>query len=501
MKRLMIAATLSVGIGIFLGVLLVSNISPENLTNLFANENTVIGTEAAPVSPTEQSLALNKAMVEVSDAVIPTVVFINVETEVKFDEDELEQMPEFFRFFAPEERGSEGQGSGVVISEDGYIVTNNHVVENATNKGITVTMNDKKVYQAKLVGTDPLTDLAVIKIEPDQPLKAAHFGEIEDVQIGQLAFAVGNPLGLNSTMTMGIISAIGRGQLGGRSSAYSVENYIQTDAAINPGNSGGGLYNINGSLIGINTAIATRTGTYIGYGFAIPIDLVKSVIDDLIEDGRINRGYIGVQIRSLRDDVEAKGFELDEVTGALVTNVVEGGAAEKANVMTGDIILEVNGKKINSSNELQGTIVLYRAGDTVDLTIWRDGEEIYKKVTLQANEEEEQVVFNEEPEEENDSDEPVKFDDLGFSISPLTNEIEKQFEIDYGVYVTDVERYSHASDRGLFPRGVIFMAGKEKVNSTGELKDIIASSAPGDILLLHVKYNETNQIVALEIPG
>jgi len=499
MKRALILSILSISIGIFIGIFLVSNISPSMLKSIFGSEKPVIGAEIPPISKDESINLLNRAFNEASKAVIPTVVYINVETEATRPPND--SFHDFFEFFEgpSQPRRSRGSGSGVIISHDGYIVTNNHVVENASNRGIKVITTDKREFTAKLIGTDPTTDLAVLKIEADN-LPVAHFGNVEDLNIGDLVLAVGNPLGLNSTVTHGIISAIGRGQLG--RGGYNVENYIQTDAAINPGNSGGGLYNLYGSLIGINTAIATGTGTYIGYGFAIPIDIVNAVVSDLIEDGKVNRGYIGVYIKSV-DELFARRLGLEEVSGVFIEGVVPGGAAEKAGLQASDVILEVDGKPVNTTNELQSSIVFYRAGDKIKLTIWRDKQKIFKEVTLISREDDDVAVAaprqREEPKQA-EKQGPIKLDNLGFTVEPLTNEIKSEYEVKNGVIVTQVERFSPAADRGLFRSGVITHIDKEEVKSPGQLENIIKSKESGEVILVEVRYPERNQIIAIQIP-
>jgi len=305
-KKPIVSAVLLIGIGIIFGVALVSTFNTGGIGSAFA-ANKEIGAKQAPVTLSPQVQALNDAMVNASKSVNATVVNIKVVTESKIDK---KQFRDFFRFFGnPEDmqggeegetQKSEGAGSGVIISSDGYIITNNHVVDQAKEDGMTVILSDKKEYKAKLIGKDPLTDIAVIKIDATN-LPVAHIGNSDEVAIGEMVIAVGNPLGLNSTVTSGIVSAIGRGQLGLNRDRYAVENLIQTDAAINPGNSGGGLFNLKGSLIGINNAIATRTGGYMGYGFAIPSNLMKAVALDLIEDGKVDRGYIGISLRPVDD--------------------------------------------------------------------------------------------------------------------------------------------------------------------------------------------------------
>ncbi len=465
-----------------------------------------IGAKQAPVQLSEQVDQLNKAFEDASNAVIPTVVSVSVVIESDMSEDPMrQQFREFFEFFGhPVPKGDDGvfesqaSGSGVIISTDGYIVTNYHVVKDA--KEITVTTNDKKEHTAELIGSDPLTDLAVLKIDGDD-YRPAHFADIEDVKIGELVIAVGNPMGLNSTVTAGIVSAIGRGGLAllRERGPAAVENFIQTDAAINPGNSGGGLFNLKGSLIGINTAIATRTGTYIGYGFAIPVDLVKAVVLDLIEDGKIDRGFIGVTIRSL-DEVMAKSLGLDKVEGVLVNDIMENSGAEEAGIEPGDVIIEIDGKKVKESNELQNFVAKKRAGDKVKLTIIRDGKKITKTVTLKARDEDTFVENSGGKAGEKTDDVVKKFEKLGFSVRSLKDDEKEALDVKYGVMVTDVKPNSPAWKRGLMPVGVIVKAGKVKVKSLNDLKKAFAEKKSGDAIMLQVQYKGQLSMIAVEIP-
>lgn len=472
-------------------------------SSLFAQNLPKIGADKAPVVMNDAVKALNNAMVAVSEAVKPTVVAISVETKSSSSRGNMPEFHEFFKFFGmpdePEHRGR-GAGSGVIITEDGYIVTNSHVVENAVEDGIKVTTYDRKEHKAKLIGRDPLTDLAVIKIEGDG-YPVAHFGNIDDVKIGQFVIAVGNPLGLNFTVTSGIVSAIGRGLMSNRRDPYSVENFIQTDAPINPGNSGGGLFDLSGSLVGINTAIATQTGTYIGYGFAIPVDLTKSVILDLIDDGKVNRGYLGVVINTV-DELTARNLGLDKIEGVLVNDVLKNSPADKAGVEIGDVILEIDGKIVNTSNELQALIAQKRVGDKLSVSLWRNKKKVTKTVTLESRdgdvaEDTSSPKKGEKP--ETTKNEPVKFDNLGFTVAPLTNEQKKEYDVSSGVFITNVQRFTHAQERGLMPNGVITKVDRKDLKSTGELKKIIDDKKPGETVMFQVKYKERNQIVALEI--
>lgn len=288
-------------------------------------------------------------------------------------------MPEMFRdffgdgFFNPGMPGGNqpmvGTGSGVIISEDGYIVTNNHVIANADD--IEISLQDNRIYKADVIGTDPSTDLALLKIE-EKNLPVVQFTDSDKVDVGQWVLAVGNPMGLNSTVTAGIISAKGR-NINILRDRYAVENFIQTDAAINPGNSGGALVNLSGDLVGINTAIASTTGSFSGYGFAIPANIVSKVVTDLKEYGLVQRGVLGVFIRSVDGNL-AKEKDLNFTQGVYVDSLIASSAAEEAGVLPGDVILEVEGVPVKSSPELQGMIARFRPGQTVNLLVDRAGE-------------------------------------------------------------------------------------------------------------------------------
>lgn len=289
----------------------------------------------------------------------------------------------FFRG-APQEQ--KATGSGVIISEDGYIVTNNHVIADASK--IEVTLNNKKTYSAKLVGTDPATDIAVLKIE-ETDLPAIILGNSEEVKIGEWVLAVGNPFNLTSTVTAGIVSAKSRNinilQGNATDKVFPIESFIQTDAAVNPGNSGGALVNTQGELIGINTAIASNTGSYSGYSFAVPVNLVKKVTVDLMQYGTVQRAFLGVNIREM-DQALANELNIDQTNGVYVAGVVEGGAADEADIKTGDIIVGIEGIDINTSPELLENIGQYRPGEKVNIRLIREGSEILIPVELKNSE-------------------------------------------------------------------------------------------------------------------
>ncbi len=515
-KRSLLTAVGLIGVGIVFGVILMTSFGSNAIEGLFA-AGTELGAGQPPAPAPAAVKALNDQFVAVSGAVTKSVVSI----AVKADRSKSGGMSpnNFFRFFGPdgeegmedmfpEPDGGDAAGSGVIITADGYVVTNNHVVEDAKEGGITVTTADQKEYKARLVGRDPLTDLAVLKIEGT--FAPAHFAQRSDIRIGEWVIAVGNPLGLKSTVTTGIVSAMGRGIgiVGTKDGSfernrYAVENFIQTDAAINPGNSGGGLFNLNGSLVGINTAIASRTGVNAGYGFAIPIDMVKSVALDIMEDGKVQRGYIGVEITSV-DEASAKAVGLATVSGVNVNKVVPGGAAESAGLEVGDVILDVDGKSVKTSNDLQNEIVLRRAGDRVNLKIWRDGRAITKTVTLRALDGDTPIASNEGRAGETTTktpDEPVSFKNLGFTATPLTASQESSFSTSNGVYVSKVDRSGAVARRGLRQGTVILKADGKQVDSPAQLQRILSSKKPGDGVMFVVKEQDgTKQAITVEVP-
>ncbi len=458
-----------------------------------------LGTSNPPVNLDADATSFSKAFIEVAEKVTPQIVQIDVASEMKNNPHE-----NFFFFpfkdMPKEERGS---GSGIIISPDGYIVTNNHVVENASK--VTVGLYDKRTFDAKVIGTDPLTDLAVIKIDAKN-LPAAYLGDSDALKVGQWVMAIGNPLSLSSTVTAGIVSAKGRGQLGLINDRYGVEDFIQTDAAINPGNSGGALVDLSGAVVGINSAIAASgTGTYIGYGFAIPINLVKSVIKDLIAHGKVTRGYIGIEISNINDAL-ARSLGMNKPKGIMVQKLVAGGSAESAGIKEGDVILKIDGKDVNKTNELQSYIAGKSAGTKVDLTIFRDGKEIDKTVTLKARDEnnKSQPVADLKNKSENGSEKAAttaSFDQIGLSIRNLTSNDKAQYKVSHGVMITDVKPLSAAEDQSLAPGIVIVEADKRQVNNIGDFKEAVKDKKGSAVLLKVKDLQGRTRFIGLEIPN
>ncbi|MCX8010924.1 MAG: trypsin-like peptidase domain-containing protein, partial [Ignavibacteria bacterium] len=386
-RKKILATTLLVLIGIVFGVVLTSGF---NLVKVGMG-NVEIGASKPYVNIDQDYKKLSQAFIEVSKAIKPSIVAIDVAAKKSLDIPGHEFFKDFPFFFKdiPDEQIIQGSGSGVIISSDGYIVTNNHVVADA--KTVNVTLHDKRKFTAEVVGTDPLTDLAVVKIDA-KDLQPAYLGNSDKVEVGEWVIAIGNPLNLTYTVTAGIISAYGRGiGIISQTDRYGIEDFIQTDAAINPGNSGGALVNLNGEVIGINTAIASKTGYYQGYGFAIPINIVKTVSKDLIEFGKVKRGYIGVQIESV-SDATAKSLGLDKAKGVIVQALVEDGAAKDAGIEVGDVILSIDDREVSSPSDLQGYIATKHQGDKVKLKIYRDGKTFDKWITLKQRKEDKEVV-------------------------------------------------------------------------------------------------------------
>ena len=321
--------------------------------------------------------------VSVSEIATPAVVHIKTITKSVSRGPSMNPFDDFFGpGFRMPEQGSPQQasGSGVVINSDGYIVTNNHVVDKADK--VEVVLNDKRTYVAELLGVDPETDLALLKIE-ESDLPFLNLGNSDDLNIGEWVVAVGNPFNLTSTVTAGIVSAKGRNinLLRQRGGEYAIENFIQTDAAVNPGNSGGALVNTRGELIGINTAIASQTGSYSGYSFAIPINLAKKIIADLRDYGEVKRAILGVRIQDITQELaDEKG--LDSLNGVYIPAVSEGGSAEKAGIKDGDVILKIDEEYVNKSSELQEQISKYHPGDKINVLILRDKKQKEIEATL-----------------------------------------------------------------------------------------------------------------------
>jgi Do/DeqQ family serine protease len=423
----------------------------------------------------------------VADRVIPTVVYITTVVQLENGKASGEE-DDFWDRLRP--RRARTVGSGVLVSENGYIVTNNHVIEGAVDEGILVTLNDKRLFDARIVGTDPTTDLAILKVD-GEALPAVTFGNSNEVNVGEWVLAVGNPLSLRSTVTAGIVSALSRQvQIPGETAnQLRVDSFIQTDAAINKGNSGGPLVNTSGELVGINTAIATQSGSNQGYGFAVPSNLVRKVMEDLIEFGEVHRALLGVSIVSV-DFERAQELGLPSVKGVEIMGLSDGGAAQRHNIQQNDIILAVNGNMVNESNELQEKIAVKRPGETVRLKIWRNSSIIEREVELGRLQSSGPMFAGreeEEPPAEDGIDNPhggIAFAtfDLGFKVMTLSipgNTGTKD------LIIAEIFSDSEAARQGLKEGYIIRQVNGEPVESLDELEKQLApgSDDTGAIML------------------
>lgn len=418
--------------------------------------------------------------------VTPTVVYIetiitNSRRRSRNEEEEEEEDGFWERFLPPR---AHSVGSGVLITRDGYILTNNHVIEDAVRDGISVTLNDKRTFDARIVGRDASTDLAVIKIDGSD-LPSIVMGNSDEVEVGEWVLAIGNPFRLRSTVTAGIVGALSR-DVQIINDEYRIESFIQTDAAINRGNSGGALVNTSGELIGINTAIATQSGSYQGYGFAVPSNLALKIARDIIEFGEAKRGLMGVQIQTV-DAQTAERIGMDEIRGVMISGVV-GEAAEKAGLRPDDIILEVNGESVNESNLLQERVAMFRPDDEVTLTIWRSGNVFEQSLTLQERKVTEPIssqIDNFDDEEELEEWEEIpergyeggiehqRFDSFGITLRALaTPENPDQFNI----YVYRVQPNSEAWSKGIPKNAELLELNGIKVNNLRDVEKEISNS-------------------------
>lgn len=438
-------------------------------------------TSAVPAQPVDLTYAAEKSL--------PSVVHILSTKNSKVQTVEVESDPfsdffgDPFGFFGnPQGNGGkqkrsvrtpkqQGSGSGVIISADGYIVTNNHVVADADE--LTVTLNDNKEYSARIIGTDKTTDLALIKIE-GKNLPAITIANSENIKVGEWVLAVGNPFNLTNTVTAGIVSAKGR-------SLYrnGVESFIQTDAAINPGNSGGALVNTRGELIGINAMLYSQTGSFSGYGFAIPTSIMNKVVDDLKKYGTVQRAVIGIQGQDVKNYVDAqkdkdKDVDLGTMEGIYVAKVTEGSAAEEAGLKTGDVIVAVDGKNVSKMAELQEILAQKRPGDKVSLTYLRDKKKSTKTVTLKNEQGNTKVV------------QKADLDVLGGNFREVTAETKRQLNISYGLEVTKISN-GKLKDRGMVKGFVIQRVNDTPMKTIEDLQQVVKEASTSREPVLYIQ--------------
>ena len=487
-KQRLMRYLLLVFAGIAVGALVFSNVEFNlslNRPTLSSRPNFASATNNIENYPIQSLKGFNEAFVQIAESATPTVVTIFTETTLR------RRVMSPFNFFgtpfddffgSPEERVPNGRkqvqrglGSGVIVTADGYILTNNHVVDGAET--VYIRTSDNRRIDAKVIGKDPKTDLAVIKVNAKN-LKPVIIGDSDKLRVGEWVIAIGSPLGENlaRTVTQGIVSAKGRANVG----LADYEDFIQTDAAINPGNSGGALVNINGELIGINTAIASRTGGFEGIGFAVPSNMARKVLTSLITTGKVERGYMGITIQDIDENLAA-AMHLRASEGVLVGTVGEGTPAAKSGLKTGDVILDFNGRKVTSSVELRNLIAAQSPGSIVKIRVQREGSERIITVHLEALPVKESVASRGSEEAVNSS--------LGFRAEELTAERARKFNLKTTagkVVITAIDPSSNAYMAGLRSGDVILSVNKSAVSSFAEFTALLNKVKSGDLLFLLV---------------
>ncbi len=424
----------------------------------------------------------SRAFSEIVSAVSPAVVNISSTKTIRRQPSPFDELFDFLQPF-PDGRSrrwkEQSLGSGVIVTPDGYIVTNNHVIEKADD--IRVFFVDKRNYKARIVGADPKTDIAIIKIDA-KDLPVLQWGDSDGLQVGEFVLAIGNPFGLSNTVTMGIVSAIGRTDVG----IADYENFIQTDAAINPGNSGGPLVNMKGELIGINTAIFSKTGGYQGIGFAVPSNMVKNVIDQLIKKGKVVRGWIGVTIQEITPEIAEK-FGMKTADGVIITEIAKGGPAYNAGLLRGDIILEFNDRKIKDASLLRNMVAQTEINQQVKLKILRQGQEINVILTVKELPSKEiQMVPSSSSTEDFNAANNVFF---GVTVTDINPVIAKQLRIDpneNGVVIVKIQPGSLAEDSGLRKGDVIQEIDRRRINNINDFNKVVSQLSPNTPVLLFI---------------
>jgi Do/DeqQ family serine protease len=437
-----------------------------NEINVVSSPVVISPPQKIQVSKTPVDQLKNKSSFELAaKQTVNSVVHIRTVTNQHGTYQQLDPFQDFF-FGRPQKSPQQevsGSGSGVIISDDGYIATNNHVVDGAVT--IEVTLNDKKKYNGKIIGTDPTTDLALIKIE-EVNLPAIYYGNSDEVNVGEWVLAVGNPFNLTSTVTAGIVSAKGR-NINILKEDYAIESFIQTDAAVNPGNSGGALVNQNGELIGINTAIASNTGSYTGYSFAVPVNMVKKIMGDLAKHGTVQRALLGVQIKEINQFLAEK-YNITNLEGVYISKVMNQSAASEGGIKSGDIIRSINGNIVKSPSELQEKVGQYRPGDIVNVEYERDGNISNIALTLKNKLGTTESVAKE-----------IYL--LGAKLADISSKEKEELGIQGGVKIEDLKQ-GELLKQGVRKGFIITKLNHKAINSQNELIDIFKTLEGGVLI-------------------
>jgi serine protease Do len=486
-KRLSFGLAITIlSVGVVIGLLLTSSfqITSQSGGAPPRPQSVKLGSGKEIPADLQNAQRTSRAFVLVAQEVIPVVVSIH-STKTLYAKDlqrfhNPDQLRKFYKdrdplFQLPQKYRQQGSGSGIIITDDGYLLTNVHVVDGAER--VQVTLSNNVTYPAEIVGVDRYTEVAVLKIDAEG-LPVARLGNSDSVEVGEWVLAVGNPLELRSTITAGIVSAIGR-RIDIIRDSYGVENFIQTDAAINPGNSGGALVNLRAEIVGVNTAIATETGYNMGFGFAIPINLARKVVNDLIRYGQVARGFLGIAMVDM-NDLKARAFGMSEPEGVFVDRVTPDSPAERAGLQEMDILLSIDGVSVSRSNQVQELVARHRPGDRLRLRILRDNKEIEMIAVLAEHDSEVASVATQA--------EPQQFKDLGMRLRNLDRDTAREIGLaDHeGILVEKTEPLGPADDAGLMEDDIITRVRKVPVHDTNEFRQLISELGSGDVAILNV---------------
>lgn len=495
-----LGAGIFLSLGVIIGLILAAN--EGRLTSGLSGPSS--GSSASPrMAETIAAPPMDQGFVAVAKATTPAIVNISTTRVIKnpsgspmtpFSEDPFFRQffgDEFYRQFEiPKERREQSLGSGVIVDPNGLIVTNNHVVAKADE--IKVLLGDKREFKGKVVGTDPKTDVAVVKINA-KDLPTIPWGDSDKLQVGEYVLAIGNPFGLNQTVTMGIVSAVGRANVG----IAEYEDFIQTDAAINPGNSGGALVNARGELIGINTAIFSQSGGYMGVGFAVPSDMVKSVMESLVKTGKVVRGWLGVSIQEVSPEL-AKQFALPEAKGAVVTDILENSPAAKAGLQQGDVIVSFDGAPVENTGTLRNRVAQTPIGKKVKVGVIRDKKEKELEVLIAEQPKE---IGRGQGESPGTPDEAVSTALSGIEVRDLSPNLVQRYGLsksDKGVVITQIEQGSAAADSGLREGDLVVEINRQAVRSVKDYDRLAAKVGKEDTVLLLVNRQGRNSYFAIK---